>query len=93
MTRWYRAPELLCGNSHYDDKIDVWSVGLIFAELLIGKTVLKGQNYLDQLRKSMALVGKPTGDGLLFIESPAARRAIQRMEFAPTGKIDTIFAG
>jgi len=74
VTRWYRAPELLCGNSHYDDKIDVWSIGLIFAELLIGKTVLRGQNYLDQLRKSMSLVGKPNDEGLGFVESKAARK-------------------
>ena len=75
VTRWYRAPELLCGNSHYTTKIDVWSIGLIFAELLMGKTVLRGQNYFDQLQKSMALVGKPSGEGALdWVESAAARR-------------------
>ena len=27
VTRWYRAPELLLGDTHYKDKIDIWSVG------------------------------------------------------------------
>lgn len=34
VTRWYRAPELILIEKNYDDKIDVWSLGCIFAELL-----------------------------------------------------------
>eukprot|EP00939_MAST-03C_sp_MAST-3C-sp1_P003598 g3598.t1 len=34
VTRWYRAPELVLGNSNYSAAVDVWSVGCIFAELL-----------------------------------------------------------
>jgi serine/threonine protein kinase len=26
-TRWYRAPELLLGSSHYGKEVDVWAVG------------------------------------------------------------------
>jgi serine/threonine protein kinase len=29
VTRWYRAPELLCGNESYGPPIDLWSVGCI----------------------------------------------------------------
>lgn len=39
VTIWYRAPELLWGSSNYDTKIDIWSAGCIFAELLTGKTI------------------------------------------------------
>lgn len=35
VTRWYRAPELLCDNQTYDKKVDVWSAGLILAELIV----------------------------------------------------------
>lgn len=34
VTRWYRAPELILIEKNYDAKIDVWSVGCIYAELL-----------------------------------------------------------
>ena len=35
VTRWYRAPELIIIEKQYDHKIDVWSLGCIFAELLL----------------------------------------------------------
>ena len=35
VTRWYRAPELILIEKNYDSKIDVWSLGCIFAELLM----------------------------------------------------------
>jgi cyclin-dependent kinase 8/11 len=37
VTVWYRAPELLLGDGRYDQKIDVWAAGCIFAELLSGQ--------------------------------------------------------
>lgn len=39
VTRWYRAPELILIEKNYDAKIDVWSLGCIYAELL-GKLYL-----------------------------------------------------
>ena len=33
-TRWYRAPELILIEKDYDYKVDMWSAGCIFAELL-----------------------------------------------------------
>ena len=33
-TRWYRAPELILLNENYDMKIDIWSLGCVYAELL-----------------------------------------------------------
>jgi len=35
-TRWYRSPEMLMGSKNYGSPTDVWSVGCIIAELLIG---------------------------------------------------------
>ena len=34
VTRWYRAPEIILIEKNYDAKIDVWSMGCIYAELL-----------------------------------------------------------
>lgn len=81
LIRWYRAPELLCDNSHYDAKIDVWSTALVYAELLLGKTLLPGRDYLDQLRRTVKLVGQPTEEEMSFLAHPAAKKAIRGMEY------------
>ncbi|KAH9249714.1 hypothetical protein BASA81_012510 [Batrachochytrium salamandrivorans] len=57
VTRWYRAPELLCGCTKYTSAIDIWSVGCIFAEMLGRAALFPGKNYLDQLEKIMHLRG------------------------------------
>ena len=43
-TRWYRAPELLLGQTKYGPSVDVWSVGCILAELIGRKSFLCGAN-------------------------------------------------
>ena len=35
VSRWYRAPELILIETKYSGSIDVWSVGCIFAELMM----------------------------------------------------------
>jgi serine/threonine protein kinase len=62
VTLWYRAPELLLGVSQYDHKIDVWSVGCLFAEMLCENRVLfpGERTELDQLAKIWAVMGTPT---------------------------------
>lgn len=34
VTLWYRAPELLLGAKNYNDTVDMWSVGCVFAEMV-----------------------------------------------------------
>ena len=29
-TRWYRAPELLVGDTQYGPGVDVWAIGTVF---------------------------------------------------------------
>lgn len=43
VTLWYRAPEVLLGNEKYGKAIDMWSVGCIFAELLLRDPLFKGE--------------------------------------------------
>lgn len=44
VTLWYRAPELLLGSRRYDTKIDIWSIGCVFTELILGDPLFQGQN-------------------------------------------------
>lgn len=34
VTSWYRAPEIALGYPHYDYKVDIWSLGCVFYEML-----------------------------------------------------------
>jgi cyclin-dependent kinase-like len=48
-TRWYRAPELLCGDAAYTSSVDVWAVGCIFAEISNSMPLFPGQSDLHTL--------------------------------------------
>lgn len=41
-SRYYRAPELLLNSSHYNEKIDIWSIGCVIYECLEGSPPFKG---------------------------------------------------
>ncbi|KAF5961553.1 hypothetical protein HYC85_002762 [Camellia sinensis] len=43
VTLWYRPPELLLGSTDYGASVDLWSVGCVFAELLLGSPILQGR--------------------------------------------------
>jgi serine/threonine protein kinase len=60
VTLWYRPPELLLGMKNYTPAIDMWSVGCVFAELLLGRSFLPGRSELDQIEKIISMFGTPT---------------------------------
>ena len=62
VTRWYRAPELLFQARHYAGAVDVWSVGCVFAELVLRTPYLAGVSDLNQLDLIGRAVGTPTED-------------------------------
>lgn len=52
VTLWYRAPEVLLGSRHYSTAIDMWSVGCIFAEMVMrGIPLFPGDSEIDQIFK------------------------------------------
>lgn len=59
VTLWYRAPELLLGTKEYSTPIDLWSVGCIFAEFLIGKAIWQGKSEIDELQRIFKDLGTP----------------------------------
>ncbi|XP_036167195.1 mitogen-activated protein kinase 11 isoform X5 [Myotis myotis] len=69
-TRWYRAPEIMLNWMHYNQTaVDIWSVGCIMAELLQGKALFPGSDYIDQLKRIMEVVGTPSPEVLAKISS------------------------
>ncbi|MCO5595040.1 hypothetical protein L7F22_049077 [Adiantum nelumboides] len=59
-SRYYRAPELIFGAVHYTTAIDVWSLGCVLAELLLGQPLFPGESGVDQLVEIIKVLGTPT---------------------------------
>ena len=59
-SRYYRAPELIFGATDYTTAIDVWSVGCVMAELLLGQPLFPGESGVDQLVEIIKVLGTPT---------------------------------
>uniref|UniRef100_A0A8H7Y7K9 cyclin-dependent kinase n=1 Tax=Psilocybe cubensis TaxID=181762 RepID=A0A8H7Y7K9_PSICU len=60
VTLWYRAPEILLGATTYSTAIDLWSVGCIFAELLLKEPLFQAQGELELISMIFKLLGPPT---------------------------------
>ncbi|KAL2821018.1 kinase-like domain-containing protein [Aspergillus granulosus] len=62
ITRWYRPPELLYGARQYSGAVDIWSVAMVFAELLLRVPFVAGNSDLDQITRICEAFGTPTED-------------------------------
>lgn len=71
-SRFYRAPEIILGIS-YNVAIDMWSLGCVVSELVLGYPIFPGENEQEQLLCMMEILGLPPS-GLLD-------RAPKRSEF------------
>lgn len=60
ITRWYRPPELLFGARFYSGAVDVWSMGTVFAELILRFPFVAGNTDVHQLELICSAIGTPT---------------------------------
>ncbi|GAA5804407.1 hypothetical protein HPULCUR_009900 [Helicostylum pulchrum] len=91
-TRWYRAPEIMLSFQKYTKaskvfiEFDMWSVGCIFAEMLGGRPLFKGRDYVDQLNQILGILGTPDEETLCRVGSERAQvyiRSLTRMPKIP----------
>ena len=59
ITRWYRPPELLFGAKFYSGAVDVWSMGTVFAELILRAPFIAGTTDVHQLELICNTIGTP----------------------------------
>ncbi|XP_053667629.1 cyclin-dependent kinase 2 [Anopheles marshallii] len=59
VTLWYRAPEILLGTKFYSVGVDTWSLGCIFAEMILKRPLFPGDSEIDQLFKIFRQMGTP----------------------------------
>ncbi|XP_042601353.1 mitogen-activated protein kinase 15-like [Cyprinus carpio] len=89
-TRWYRAPEILLGSSRYTKGVDMWSIGCILGEMLLGKPLFPGTSTINQIEKIMSAIPHPSTEDVLAIRSEYGASVIQRMLLRPQVPIDEI---
>jgi mitogen-activated protein kinase 15 len=90
-TRWYRAPEILLGSNKYTKGVDMWSLGCILAELLLGKPVFPGTSTLNQLDRVMELIGRPTQDDIDAIDCPLAQTMLESLPPTKPKRLRDVF--
>ncbi|PRQ18242.1 putative protein-serine/threonine kinase CMGC-RCK family [Rosa chinensis] len=100
-TRWYRAPEMLfrafvknesLRPFEYDEKVDLWAMGTIIAELFLMHPLFEGDDSPDQLYRICEVIGAPSRDSRtmpkLGPENGVGLRAL--MPYASESAIDLI---
>jgi len=81
VTRWYRAPEVMCSCQEYDVAIDVWSVGCILAELHGRKPLFPGDDYIKQMNLIFNVLGTPQSrEDMKFITNEKAAEYIKSLK-------------
>ncbi|XP_064402530.1 MAPK/MAK/MRK overlapping kinase-like isoform X2 [Halichondria panicea] len=59
-TRWYRPPECLLTDGHYDHRMDMWSVGCVVYEITSLRPLFPGTNEVDQVALIHQVCGTPS---------------------------------
>lgn len=59
MTLWYRAPEVMFGDEAYDTAIDLWSMGCILGEMILGVPLFASSETAEVLDKCARILGAP----------------------------------
>lgn len=70
---------MLLSSRKYSKPTDVWSVGCIIGEILIGKPMFPGTSTLDQLEKIMAFTGPPSKQSIDSLCSDVAENLVNQL--------------
>uniref|UniRef100_A0A5F8G9T4 Mitogen-activated protein kinase 15 n=1 Tax=Monodelphis domestica TaxID=13616 RepID=A0A5F8G9T4_MONDO len=78
-TRWYRAPEILLSSHRYTQGVDMWSLGCILGEMLLGRPLFPGTSTLNQLELILAAIPAPNKEDFLTFGSDYSASVLHRM--------------
>jgi p38 MAP kinase len=82
-TSYYRAPEIMLAWQKYDEQVDIWSTGCIFAEMLQGEPLFPGQDHADQFRVITEVLGTPPRDVFAQITTQNVSMLNEWFPFSP----------
>ncbi|CAF2479680.1 unnamed protein product [Rotaria sp. Silwood2] len=89
-TRWYRAPEILLASSKYTKGVDMWSLGCILGEMLLGKPLFQGTSTFNQLERILQNIPKPTQSDIESISSQYGPSVLERASSGPKKSFDNL---
>jgi mitogen-activated protein kinase 15 len=78
-TRWYRSPEILLGSTAYTCGTDIWSMGCILGEMLLGDPIFQGSSSIHQLDLITQLVGHPSPSDVDSLNAQYARGTFEQI--------------
>ena len=92
-TRWYRAPEIVLGSNKYSKAVDVWSVGCMLGEQIIGKAIFPGKSTIGQIELILDLIGKPKAEDVNALDSESAWNVLNTQNIKQKYTISSLFKG
>ena len=92
-TRWYRAPEILLGSTSYSKAVDMWSVGCILGEMIVGKAIFPGTSTLNQLERVIELLGKPKMEDIDALDANLAKNVLDNIHVTKKRSFQSFFPG
>lgn len=91
-TRWYRAPEILLASHRYTKGVDMWSLGCILGEMLLGKPLFPGSSTLNQIEHIMSIINPPTNDDIESIQSAYGASILEKASIKPKKSLSTLLS-
>ncbi|XP_036143448.1 mitogen-activated protein kinase 15 isoform X2 [Monomorium pharaonis] len=82
-TRWYRAPEILIASKRYTKGIDMWSLGCILGEMLLGKPLFPGSSTINQVERIMITLPPPTDEDLISVSAGYGTNLLEKTPNRP----------
>ncbi|XP_053571968.1 LOW QUALITY PROTEIN: mitogen-activated protein kinase 15 [Bombina bombina] len=89
-TRWFRAPEILLASHRYTKGVDMWSIGCILGEMLMGKPLFPGTSTINQIERIMSIISPPSQEDIRSIKSEYGESVINRMSSRQRVSIDSL---
>ena len=85
----YRAPEICFRNTIHNDKVDIWSVGCLFYEIITTNVLFTAQKDILLLKSIISKFGNLIEDEITFIEKDEAQNWVRKQ--GQTKKINPSF--
>ena len=56
-TKWYKAPEIIFGDKHYNKSVDIWSFGCLMAEMFLLEPLFPGSTDFEMINLIFSFIG------------------------------------